>query len=158
MRRIAISGHRGMPERSSRIVTDAIRAALDGQPDVVGLSCLAEGPDQVFAHAVLDHGGTIEAVIPAERYREELPEDVRDEFDALLARATEVHRMPCHTPDPDAHMAAGVYMVDRADELWAVWDGRPARGHGGTADVVAYARDRDVPVRIIWPDGATRDE
>lgn len=158
MRRIAISGHRGMPERSRRIVTDAINAALAGRVGVVGLSCLAEGPDQDFARAVLDHGGTIEAVIPAERYREELPGTVREEFDALLARATRVHRMPCRTPDPDAHMAAGVYMVDSADELWAVWDGRPARGPGGTADVVAYARDRDIPVRIIWPEGATRNE
>jgi len=35
-------------------------------------------------------------------------------------------------------MAASAYMIDHADELWAVWDGQPARGYGGTADVVAY--------------------
>jgi hypothetical protein len=48
-------------------------------------------------------------------------------------------------------------MVDHADELYAVWDGQPARGYGGTADVVAYARQRSIPVRVIWPDGAERD-
>ncbi len=35
-------------------------------------------------------------------------------------------------------------------------DGEPARAFGGTADVVAYAREICRPVTIIWPDGATR--
>jgi hypothetical protein len=43
------------------------------------------------------------------------------------------------------------------DELYAVWDGKPVRAYGGTADVVAYARERGTPVRVIWPDGAQRD-
>ncbi|WP_198036875.1 hypothetical protein [Nocardia sp. BMG51109] len=48
-------------------------------------------------------------------------------------------------------------MLDDADELFAVWDGKPARGYGGTADVVAVARQRGMPVTVIWPDGAQRD-
>ena len=54
-------------------------------------------------------------------------------------------------------MAASRLMVDAADELFAVWDGQPARGHGGTGDVVAYARERGKPVHVIWPAGAQRD-
>jgi hypothetical protein len=37
---------------------------------VTGLSCLADGPDQIFARAILDHGGQIEAVIPPALYRD----------------------------------------------------------------------------------------
>jgi hypothetical protein len=48
-------------------------------------------------------------------------------------------------------------MLDHADRLFAVWDGKPARGYGGTADVVTEARNRGMPVRVIWPDGAQRD-
>jgi hypothetical protein len=48
-------------------------------------------------------------------------------------------------------------MVDQADKLFAVWDGKPARAYGGTADVVGYARDHGTPVEIIWPTGAARD-
>ncbi len=48
-------------------------------------------------------------------------------------------------------------MISMISELFAVWDGQPARGYGGTADVVTRARDRGRPVRVIWPDGATRD-
>jgi hypothetical protein len=54
-------------------------------------------------------------------------------------------------------MAASKLMIDTADELYAVWDGRPARGYGGTADVVAYAHELGKPVHIIWPAGAKRD-
>ncbi|MPZ83287.1 MAG: hypothetical protein GEV28_24000 [Actinophytocola sp.] len=37
------------------------------------------------------------------------------------------------------------------------YSGEPARGYGGTADVVDAARDRGLPVTVIWPEGATRD-
>jgi hypothetical protein len=47
-------------------------------------------------------------------------------------------------------------MVKRADLLIAVWDGQPARSWGGTADVVAKARQLGLPVTVIWPNGATR--
>jgi hypothetical protein len=45
----------------------------------------------------------------------------------------------------------------RAEQLWAVWDGQPARGYGGTADVVSAARAIGLPVQVIWPPGAHRD-
>ena len=34
--------------------------------------------------------------------------------------------------------------------LIAIWDGQPARGPGGTAEVVALARDRNLPVAWIY--------
>ena len=54
-------------------------------------------------------------------------------------------------------MAASQSMLDLVDTLIAVWDGQPARGYGGTADVVNEARRRGTPVLIVWPDGASRD-
>lgn len=48
-------------------------------------------------------------------------------------------------------------MLQDADALFAVWDGKPYRALGGTADVVAHARANDLPVTIVWPEGATRD-
>lgn len=49
-----------------------------------------------------------------------------------------------------------LWLVGLVDELIAVWDGKPARGYGGTADVVAYAERTGVPVRVLWPEGASR--
>jgi hypothetical protein len=124
---------------------------------VTGLSCLADGPDQIFARAVLDHGGQIEAVIPAALYRDGLPASAHAEYNRLLACAVKVHRLLFTQSTSQAHMAASELMIKQADQLWAVWDGQPARGYGGTADVVAAAHGNGLPVRIIWPHGAHRD-
>ena len=42
-------------------------------------------------------------------------------------------------------------MLDRADRLYAVWDGKPARGYGGTADVVTKHKDAESPSRSSGP-------
>lgn len=158
MRRIAISGHRGLPCRTERLVDAAIHAALAEPPwGVTGISCLADGADQIFARAVLRLGGTLEVMVPAEKYRENLPEFCHRDYDDLLGRAVRVHRAPYVESTSEAHMEASKLMLDGADELWSVWDGLPARAYGGTADVVAYAHEQGIPVRVFWPEGATRD-
>ena len=158
MPRIAVSGHRGLNARTANLIDRAVREKLSRYPaDVTGLSCLADGADQIFARAVIDLGGTLEVIIPAEEYRAGLPAEAHAEYDDLLTRAVSVHRLPFTESTSESHMAASKLMVDEADELYAVWDGKPARAYGGTADVVAYARDHDTPVEVIWPAGATRE-
>ncbi|SRR5229473_4189571 len=158
MPRIAISGHRGLNADVTNLIDRAIREKLSEHPaNITGLSCLADGADQIFARAVVDLGGILEAVIPAEEYRAGLPAEAQAEYDDLLTRAVAVHRLPFVESTSESHMAASKLMVDEADELYAVWDGKPARAYGGTADVVAYARDHDTAVRVIWPAGAKRD-
>jgi hypothetical protein len=157
--RIAVSGHRSPPPTTTQLVAAAIREALrTAAGPVTGLSCLADGADQVFARAVLEAGGSIVAVIPAAEYRAGLPGSALAEYDSLLAAAATGHRLPFTESTAGSHMAASEFMISRAAELWAVWDGKPARGFGGTADVVTYARDQGVPVRVIWPEGSQRDQ
>jgi hypothetical protein len=158
--RIAVTGHRGLPAATEQLVDQAIReqlAACTGR-DMVGVSNLADGADQLFAQAVLDAGGQLEVIIPAALYRDGLPKSAHASYDTLLSKASTVHRLDRVESTQDAHMAASTVMLDAADRLFAVWDGQPARGYGGTADVVAEARKRGLPVTIIWPEGATRDE
>jgi hypothetical protein len=157
-RRVAVSGHRGLSGATAGLVDRAIRDTLAAAgPRVTGISCLADGADQIFARAVTDLGGRLEAIIPAAGYRDCLPADYRPEYDRLLAVAAAVRRLPFTVPGAESYMAASRLMIDSADELYAVWDGRPACGYGGTADVVAYARERGTPVRVIWSAGARRD-
>ena len=158
MPRIAVSGHRGLNANTTNVINLAIRERLSRQPaNVTGLSCLADGADQIFARAVIDLGGKLEVIIPAEEYRAGLPAEAYAEYDDLLARAVSVHLLPFTESTSESHMAASKLMIDQADELYAVWDGKPARAYGGTADVVAYARDHDTPVEVIWPVDATRE-
>src|SRR5690349_12390961 len=102
MQRIAVSGHRGLSAPVERLIDAAIRAALADQHEVTGLSCLADGADQIFARAVLDHGGHLEAVIPAAAYRDGLPTQAHAEYDRLLAQAVAVHRLPLTESTPEA--------------------------------------------------------
>ena len=159
MVRIAITGHRGLPADTVRLVDDAVRSALaeHDAERLTGISCLADGADQIFARAVVALGGALEVVVPARRYREGLPAESHPEYDDLMRHAVRVHRLDFVESTPESHMEASRFMLEKADELYAVWDGRPARGYGGTADVVAEARARGVPVRVIWPQGARRD-
>ncbi|MFI6921674.1 hypothetical protein ACIBIZ_17125 [Nonomuraea spiralis] len=158
MVRIAVSGHRGLPEETVVLIEGAVRQALEEYgPGVTGMSCLADGADQIFARAVLDLGGVLEVVIPAEEYRDGLPGECRAAYDELLGRAVRTHRLRFGESTSESHMTASARMLEDADVLFAVWDGQPARGYGGTADVVAEARRREVPVRVIWPDSARRD-
>ncbi|MFC5822730.1 hypothetical protein [Nonomuraea insulae] len=158
MTRIAVSGHRGLPPQSVALVDQAIREALtDYLPAISGLSCLADGADQIFAQAVLDLGGELEVVVPAKEYRDGLPSECHAAYDELSSRAVRTHRLDFVASTSESHMTASTRMISDADVLFAVWDGQPARGYGGTADVVGEARRREVPVRVIWPDGARRD-
>ncbi|GHJ40417.1 hypothetical protein [Streptomyces sp. TS71-3] len=157
--RLGITGHRGMPPSSEEAVRVALAEVVQGHDpgELVGVSCIADGPDAWFVEAVLAHGGRVEVVIPAMEYREGLPEEHHALYDELLRRAAEVHSTGMKESTSKAHQAGSEMLVGLADELVAVWDGLPARGYGGTADVVAYARGADVPVRVVWPEGATRD-
>lgn len=157
MARIAVTGHRDLTGETARAVRSAVRTAISARRGaLVGLSCLAEGSDQLFAREVIRAGGELLAVIPARDYRARLPRDARADYDDLVHRAAQVHRMPFRNADPMSFMAAAEFMLRTADELIAVWDGLPARGFGGTADVVGAARTRNIAVRVIWPAGAQR--
>lgn len=157
MTKLAITGHRGLPGETEQLVDAALREEIAGIREVVGVSCLADGADTLFARSVLDHGGVLIAIVPAARYREGLPEEHHPAYDALIARASEVVRLNHVESTSESHMDASLDMLNRADRLVAVWDGEPARGYGGTADIVEAARDRELPITVIWPEGARRD-
>ncbi|MFD5555021.1 hypothetical protein ACFWIA_14445 [Streptomyces sp. NPDC127068] len=157
--RLGITGHRGLSQEVEVQVRGLLAEAVASYnaTELVVVSCIADGPDTWFTLAVLQHGGQLEVVLPAEAYRADLPDWHHGTYDDLLRRATAVHRTGLDASGSRAHMAGSEILVDQVDQLIAVWDGQPARGYGGSADVVAYAREKGVPVTVIWPAGATRD-
>ncbi|WP_405984943.1 hypothetical protein [Streptomyces sp. NBC_00872] len=156
--RIGITGHRGLPsDVAAEVRADLIeQAKAHAAAEFTAVSCIADGPDAWWARAALDAGARLEVVIPADEYRENLPGWHHADYDQLLSSAADVHRTGLTESTSEAHQAGSEILVGLSDHLLAVWDGKPARGYGGTADVVAYARRVGVPVTIIWPDGASR--
>ncbi|MFI0417783.1 hypothetical protein [Spongiactinospora sp. 9N601] len=157
--RIGVTGHMNITPDTSRLVYEAILAHLHdraGTP-LAGVSCIARGADSVFAEAVLAAGGELEVVLPSRDYREaKVKPDHAEQFDALIARAGRVRVMDFDQASRDAYVVANETVLGSVDELIAVWDGREDYGKGGTADVVAVARRRGLPVTVIWPRGAAR--
>ncbi len=156
--RIGVTGHRSFDDRSTvaaRIaeLIDELDRGQDGSLEI--WSSLAEGADRMVASCVLDdHSGSLVAVLPLQP--SDYVDDFEDtsstaEFERLLGAAREV---TVTGPDesgsrPSAYERAGLAVVAAVDLLIAVWDGAPARGRGGTAQIVAAARDRGVEVTVV---------
>jgi hypothetical protein len=156
--RVGITGHMNLTPESVPLVAAGIRKVLsEHEQPLVGVSCLARGADQVFACVVLELGGQLDVVIPAADYRErKVKPDNREEFEALIRQATNVRVLEFDTSNRDAYVAANETVLGGVDALVAVWDGAPPDGKGGTGDTVQEARERGIPVMVVWPDGAAR--
>ncbi len=152
--RIGITGHQRLAAPSA---WDWVRRELKlvlsrDRGQLVGVSSLAAGTDQLFASLILSHGGALEVVLPFEGYSDGFAEecDAR-EFERLLRSASKVETLRRDGSDEEAYMEAGKRVVDTSDLIVAVWDGRSAAGLGGTADVVRYAVGRKKPVVHLNP-------
>jgi len=152
MTRVGITGHQRLDDDGAwPWVASAMRAELAKiTPPLVAVTSLAIGADQLLARLVLERGGTIHAVVPyADIERSFSPRDVVVYRELARQATLEVLDMP--GTEEDAYLAAGQRVVDLSDIILAVWNGRPAKGKGGTADVVDYALKRGVWVIHIDP-------
>jgi hypothetical protein len=155
---IGVTGHSNLTDRSVELVRHELLDVLTPRSvGLVGMTCLARGADQVFADVVLELGGALQVVIPAGDYFTGISDPVsRERCTAYLDAAESTVTMPYETSGPVAYFSASRYLIDRCDLLVAVWDGSLATGRGGTADAVAYARERGRSIVVVWPEGAQR--
>lgn len=156
--KVGVTGHQSIPWAAEAFVREEIATALARRGnDLIGVSSLAAGADQIFASQVLDGGGQLLVVVPCARYEASFDDAAAlARFRELLLAAVMVEQLPFSEPSEAAFLAAGHRVIDESDALIAVWDGLPARGLGGTGDAVAYAKSRGKDVEIIWPTGILR--
>ena len=157
------------------ILADLAEAAADlvaSQPEQSGeaprppvfVSPLAEGADQLGATVALGLGYSLKTILPLP------PDDYRSDFDpaglagfnALIGRADSIMVLPQQDGGrPESYALAGRVTIEQSDIMIALWDGEPARGVGGTAEVVSLAVRSGTPVvhltipseepgRILW--------
>jgi len=134
-----------------------IEAGHPGRSLVV-VSSLAEGADRLVAEAVLRRpGARLEAILPLSKFdylNDFAWPDSKEEFLRFLARTDDVVELPARASRDEAYAAANDRVLDGVDVLVAVWDGNDAQGQGGTAQVVARARARRVP--LAWVHAGNR--
>lgn len=157
MTRLGITGHQNLPADAIPWITSDFLSILDEAGTGAVVSSLAEGADQLLSTLAVEHDFDLEVVIPCSGYETTLSATGLAQCRSLLDAATSVTTLDFPEPSEAAYMAAGKVIADNCELLCAVWDGRPAKGLGGTGDVVDYARTRGRLVRIIWPEGALRE-
>jgi hypothetical protein len=157
--RVGVTGHRNI-DVEDEALKSAVREALDrvgryrtgtaATPvSLTVVSALAEGADRLVASEAMDHGASLEVVLPlpAEDYLTDFASEAsKSEFRMLLGKAAAVTGLPAAAERDKAYERGGRAVVDRSDVLIALWDGHAAAGRGGTAQIVAYARLHQVPV------------
>lgn len=148
--RIGFSGHQQLGNQATiafvaqslrEILTTYREQAQACNQELLIYSALAPGSDQLFVKTALELAIPVEAVIPCVEYEDifALGEAV-SEYHQLLARCRNIHPLPAQKCSDEAYLEAGHWIVEHCDLLLLVWNGYPAGGKGGTADVASYAR------------------
>ena len=154
---IGFSGHQELSAKTRSLVRNALMRELASRQEFLAATSLAAGSDQIFAECVLASGNQFVVVIPCQGYEHSFSSEPEvAKYRELRDLALDTVQLPYPEPSEEAYWSAGKRIVDMADVLIAVWDGRPAGGLGGTADVVDYAKKHDKDVLRIWPRGASR--
>src|SRR5262249_50928770 len=172
---VGVTGHRVLPATDTlrgRVfeVLETIRQPRGGERvSLVAASNLAEGADRLVPELVLAPpvAGALLVVLPLELsdYCQDFASKTSlTEVQSLLSQADEIifppqpapRKVGRDTPPPlltsemreAGYEWAGREVVNQCDVLVALWDGQPSRGRGGTAEIVAYARQAGRP--LVW--------
>ncbi|MEO7599168.1 MAG: hypothetical protein ABIV50_09575 [Opitutus sp.] len=157
---IGFTGHRQLanPERISAAIFSTLLELKNAAPgEWLALSSIAAGSDTLFARQAkaLSLSWQVVLPLPLRDFKNDFSPTEWQEAEALLAGAEQVRVLTENDGRNDAYLDAGMETVHESDVLLAVWDGAPARGKGGTADVIGYARELGHPIVII--DAVTGD-
>ncbi len=151
---VGFTGHRQLtdPDGATRVMREVL-TELKAEPGVewLALSSVAAGSDVLFARTALSLGLGWEAVLPLPpaEFRRDFDDVSWREVETLLSEAEAVRVIGERPEREDAYLDSGMEAVNYCDVLLAFWDGEPARGRGGTAEIVAYAREMGRPVILI---------
>ena len=115
------------------------------------ISGMALGTDLMAAEIVLDlkvsyPGITLESAIPCETQAVKWTVSQRERYYDIAAQCDKETMLQSHYT-PDCMDKRNRYMVDHADFILAVWNGKPS----GTGRTVTYARGKNRTVIVIDP-------
>jgi hypothetical protein len=121
------------------------------------ISPLAEGADRLVAEEAQKFSVRLHVPLPfpQREFEEDFPDTVQD-FRALLQGADKLELDGAHSLSraEASYLEGGRFVVRNCDILIAIWDGLPARGKGGTGDVVQFAAQFGAPIWHIDVSGA----
>lgn len=169
---IGVTGHRphrlhADPTALRSAIAETLQKIQDEQGDkrLMLVSPLAEGADRIVAKIAMeefDMGLIVPLPLPYELYQSDFEsQESVAEFRELVGKADFYFELPMrfgsleqlaskNSGDPNPlrdqqYALVGGYLVDRCDELIAIYDGGGAAGEGGSGQVVEWRREGSVP-------------
>ncbi len=138
---VGVTGHQRItPASLLDWVSESLENAVSYYGLTEGLTCLAIGADQLFARVLITKNIPYCAVIPSSDYNSTFKtSNSLKEFEKLRSHAKNIVQLPFEHPTEEAFLEGGKYVVTKSQILFAVWDGKPSKGKGGTADIVDFA-------------------
>jgi hypothetical protein len=160
---LGITGHRYLIEMDKVMagVDRALQRILWTFPDsnFRVLSSLAEGADRILTKRLLlipNSSLWVPLPLPEEEYQKDFETSKsKEEFIHLLGKAERVINLPVTETREEGYLAAGKFVLENSDCLLAIWDGKPAQGAAGTAEIVTMARERGLP--LAWVHAGNRN-
>ncbi|MBC8126386.1 MAG: hypothetical protein H8M99_04465 [Gloeobacteraceae cyanobacterium ES-bin-144] len=129
---------------------EVIRQTVPGE--LAGVSSVAAGTDILFLDACAEAGMKTIVLLPfaKERFSQDFDNPTEWEHACRCIDAawwSEVS--PGGEEAPAAYHVVARESLEVADRMLFFWDGKPARGLGGTAETVAETIEREIPARVI---------
>ena len=156
---VGFTGHRGLadPDRIAGAIEQVLQRLERAGAPLAAVSSVARGSDTLFVKAA--QGRQLPWLLmlpfPQEEFRKDFSPAEWAVAETLMRQAVSTHieppaegNRPAGAARNDAFLECGIRTVDNCEVLVAVWDGLPARGSGGTGDIVGYARSQKKP--LVW--------
>lgn len=156
---VGVTGHRFLIFEDSlleaiKVFFDTILELKSFQKPLVVISPLAEGADRLVARVALESYEAklwVPLPMPLQEYMKDFCcEDSKIEFMQLIERASNITVLPEAQDRNESYHQAGLFMLQHCKVLIALWDGKDARGHGGTAHIVQTALSMSKPIGHIF--------
>lgn len=155
--KIGITGHQNLTPSQN----DWLKAELEIEINQMNIeeaySCLAIGADQLFASVILSNKIPLVAIIPCKKYEQTFNEKHIEFYKSVLNRATNQIQLDFESPSEEAFYEAGKTVAIKSDVLFAFWNNLSAKGLGGTADIVSFAKKLDKKIIHFNPIRKTKN-
>ena len=155
---IGFSGHRQLQDETK--CREAIRNVLKDWKTrvpgaVYGVSSAAEGGDLLFAETCLELKIPIRIFLPfpKEMFRDDFDDATWKRAERAMAASLTVEVKGGSQKSAEGYYECSIETVQQSELLIALWDGKQARGMGGTADAVNFALQLGRP--IVWINSET---
>lgn len=164
---VAYTGHRHLADEEAtagaiaRVLDRVEQVAAEDGLAIIGVGSAAIGADTLVLEAMQQRGlsNVLKMPFSEDDFEVDASAEVRQRCLTLIEESTVVEYAPAGLRGSEAYLEAGLQTIEPADVLIAVWDGKPARGRGGTAQIVDAASTIDLPTvridpatgKITWP-------